>query len=44
VLNVKGNKGIQIKLQNVASLLIGAQKMEEAQTAINRHFKKDERV
>lgn len=43
-LNVKGNKGIQIKLKNGDSLLIGTQKMEEAKTTINIYFKKDERV
>ena len=43
-LNVKGNKGIQIKLQNGDSLLIGTQKINQAQTVINKYFKKDERI
>jgi|AntAceMinimDraft_5_1070358.scaffolds.fasta_scaffold07167_3 hypothetical protein len=43
-INVKGNKGIQIKLKNGDSLLLGTQKMMEAQTVINRYFKKDEGI
>ncbi len=43
-MNVKGNKGIQIKLKNGDSLLLGTQKMKEAQTVINRYFKKDEGI
>ncbi len=39
-LNVKGNKGIQIKLKNGDSLLVGTQKMEEAKTVINKYFQK----
>lgn len=43
-LNVKGNKGIQLKLKNGDSLLIGTQKVDQAQTVINRYFKKDEGI
>lgn len=43
-LNVSGNMGIQIKLKNGTSLLIGTQKKEAAQTVINTYFKKDERI
>lgn len=43
-LNVKGNKGIQIKLKNGDSLLIGTQKKEEAKTVINTYIKKHEGV
>ncbi|CAN0602591.1 unnamed protein product [Ectocarpus sp. 12 AP-2014] len=43
-LTVKGNEGIQIKLKNENSLLIGTQKLNQAQTIINRYFKKDEGV
>ena len=43
-LNVKGNEGIQIKLKNGNSLLIGTQKMNQAQAVINKYFKKDERI
>lgn len=43
-LNVKGNKGIQVKLKNGNSLLIGTQKVDEAQNVINRYFKRDEGI
>ena len=38
-LNVKGNKGIQLKLKNGKNLLIGTQKPDEAQLVINKYFK-----
>lgn len=37
--NVKGNKGIQIKLKTGKNLLLGTQKEKEAQEVINRCFK-----
>lgn len=42
-LNVIGNKGVQLELQNGKKVLIGTQKEEDAQKAIERYFKvKDE--
>lgn len=43
-LNVRGNMGIQLKLKNGDSLLLGTQKIELAQKVINNYYKKDERV
>lgn len=42
--NVKGNKGIQLKLKNGDKILIGTQKAEDAQGVINRKFTKNERI
>ncbi|MFS4417669.1 hypothetical protein [Maribacter sp. 2307ULW6-5] len=42
-LNVKGNKGIQIKLKNGDSLLIGTQKMEEVRLILKK-YQQDERI
>lgn len=42
-LNVKGNKGIQIKFKSGKKLLIGTQKPEDAQIVITKYFK-NERV
>ncbi len=39
-LNVKGNRGIQIKLKNGKQLLIGTQKPDEALQVIHRYFKR----
>ena len=38
--NIKGNKGIQIKLKTGEKVLIGTQKDNEAQKVIERHYKK----
>jgi hypothetical protein len=40
-LNVKGNKGIQLKFKSGKKLLIGTQKPEDAQVVINRYFKNE---
>lgn len=42
--NVKGNKGIQIKLKTGKDILIGTQKEKDAQQVINRNYHRNERV
>lgn len=43
-LNIKGNKGIQIKLKNGKSLLLGTQKMKEAQAVLNKYHTTNEGI
>jgi hypothetical protein len=40
-LNVKGNKGVQLKFKNGKKLLIGTQRPEEAQQIIDKYFKNE---
>lgn len=40
-LNVKGNKGIQLKFKSGKKLLIGTQNPKDAQVVINRYFKNE---
>ncbi|MFD0798067.1 hypothetical protein ACFQZJ_11375 [Maribacter chungangensis] len=44
VMTVKGNKGIQIKMKNGKSLLLGTQKMKEAQAVLNKYHTTNEGI
>ena len=41
-MNVKGNKGVELKLKNGKSFTIGTQKPEDAMRAINSYFRTSE--